>query len=366
MVDKDLEDLWVETGVVAEKALQELEQLASLPQAVAPGETTTASSAIDSVLQSNAASEPSEFGRMDAPVRPKDARSVAPRTLRAGAVGAVAALAVAVWLSRSPKPSGTQAHETSPQSSPKYRACVLAGSTALSDAENWINVKAGDKKYAPADTTPFQRAAPLAEEATRLDPECAEAWAALANARYRIAYYPCAPERVYADAEKAANKAVGLVPSDDSVRAAALRNLGRIRAAQRRWDDARVAFDTAKSLAPENLEARLWLKDLEVRSHLSPALVATTSRVFSGERLEMSMLEPLNAAELEWIRHAIDAHHGRQINLAAEDWFFFCEDSPVRTKSVVRVEWTTEDGQATKGSVDSDNRMLVNRAKKAR
>jgi tetratricopeptide (TPR) repeat protein len=186
-----------------------------------------------------------------------------------------------------------------------------------------------EKKAAkPTDVDHFREAIAQAENATRLDPQCAEAWSVLAFARYRLAYDICG-RGDYASAEEAARKALELNPTP-AVRSSALRNLGRMATARLAWDQAEALFNQAKSATPDNREVKTWLGELNVRKNPRAELLAGVSKALAGELLTEDDTRSLVIDEVPFVMNALLARHGRRMNAAVQDWFFFCDGTPLQ------------------------------------
>ena len=196
------------------------------------------------------------------------------------------------------------------------------------------------------------------EEAARTDPECAEVWSLLAFARYRRAYTPCSADD-YGSAEEAARRALELA-RDDETKAASLRNIGRILAARSRWVEAQQQFEASLKLAAKNREAQTWLEDVIIAGQgPRPGLLGAAGKAIRGEALDATELSGLTKAELRWVANAPVARQGRVLNRAPQDWFFFCDGSPLGT----RVPMSQKLSPAT--AIDRTNMKLAKEAMKA-
>jgi TPR repeat protein/tRNA A-37 threonylcarbamoyl transferase component Bud32 len=170
------------------------------------------------------------------------------------------------------------------------------------------------------------------EEAARTDPACAEVWSLLAYARYRREYTPCSADE-YGSAEEAARRALELA-RDDGTKAASLRNMGRILAARSRWAEARQQFEGSLKLAAKNREAQTWLEDVIIAGQgPRPGLLGAAGKAIRGDALDATELSGLTKAELRWVANAPLARQGRVLNRAPQDWFFFCNGSPLGTRA---------------------------------
>lgn len=211
------------------------------------------------------------------------------------------------------------------------------------------------KAPVPADNRYYDAAVRQASRATQLAPECAEAWAVLAYARYRAAYTVCGGGN-YDEAEAAVRKALSL-PAQVEVRASALRNLGRIQAARLRWAEAEALFKESLQAAPDSASARNWLAGLAVVQAPSTALVGAVSAALRGEELTAADIQELTVGELAFVIGAPSARFGRRMNEAAQDWLFFCNGSPVGDHPTIDPMCVRD--PLRKGTVDWQNRLLA-------
>ena len=226
-----------------------------------------------------------------------------------------------------------------------------ASGAPLADALRLLEHK-GDK---PADNSSYGAAIARAEAATSIDPGCAEAWSVLSYARYRFAYDICG-RGDYTAAEAAGRRALELSP-DPPVRAAALRNLGRIAAAQLRWPDAERNFTEALAIAPTNGEAKSWLSDLGVTKDVGTLQTAAIGKVMSGTLLTGSDVDGLTLDDTAILLNALLARHGRRLNSGPMDWYFYCDASPLQTRAALDPSSVRD--PVAKGTVDWDNQKFL-------
>jgi DNA-binding winged helix-turn-helix (wHTH) protein/tetratricopeptide (TPR) repeat protein len=178
-------------------------------------------------------------GRAAAPPEPAsiEARLARPsrRTLLAGGAAAagLASLGAFAWV-------GGTAHAPNPDAKRFYeRAMQLRGQAALSQAEQSI---------------------PFLKEATRIDPDYAEAWGALGWAyRSLLDYGPRADEkRLLISARSAADRALELDPDDADARVTMLELQPRMR----RWGDQERGFRAILAKHPDHGVAQYRLVDV--------------------------------------------------------------------------------------------------------
>jgi len=198
-------------------------------------------------------------------------------------------------------------------------------------------------------------AARILEESVGASPRCGEVWTLLAYARYRNAYAPCG-EGSYDGAEQAAQRGLELA-ADADTKAAALRNMGRVAAAQGHWQEAAQKLRASLDVVGANRDAQTWLEDvLLVSEGVRPAVVAAVAKVMGEELLEDADLSDLSKAELRWIVNAPLARAGRLLNRAAQDWFFFCDGSPLQERATLK-----PGAKARLSAADQANAQLAKR-----
>ena len=178
----------------------------------------------------------------------------------------------------------------------------------------------------------------------------------LAFARYRAAYQVCGAGE-YGEAEAAARKAIELAASDGAVKAAALRNLGRIQAARLQWDEAEKSFNEAGQLLPDNREVRSWLDELEIRKAIPPKLVEAAKKAMVGEVLTAKDTAGLDQRHISWLENAPMVRHGRRLNTAVADWFYYCDGSPLSPHGTVDPNASRNPVQ--KGTPDFENAQYL-------
>jgi tetratricopeptide (TPR) repeat protein/TM2 domain-containing membrane protein YozV len=224
-----------------------------------------------------------------------------------------------------------------------------------------VAIKLSYKKAAKAaDASYYQQAAAKAEEATAIDPQCADAWSMLAYVRYRMSYDICG-RGDYSSAEVAAQKALSLGP-EPKIRAAIMRNRARIAAAQLKWAEAERLLNDSLSLDPTSHDARSWLDDLSVLTNPRPEFVAEVNKVLAGQAVIESDINTFSAGELTNLANAVLARYGRRMNAGPADWFFFCDGSPVRNHPMVDLNATRN--PIKKGTPDSENEKLISSARR--
>jgi len=205
------------------------------------------------------------------------------------------------------------------------------------------------------DTSAYEQAAIKAEQAVALDPKCSEAWSLLAYLRYRIGYDVCG-RGDYSLAIQAAKNALSM-EAPSKVRAAAMRNMARIAAAQLRWEDAERLLTESLSLDRGNREARSWLDDLAIRKAPRPEFLSAIRKVLDGELLAGEDVDMLSAAEITSLLNAPLARNGRRLNAGPSDWLFYCDGSPVGQHP--EVEPTATRNPIRKGTPDFENTQLL-------
>jgi tetratricopeptide (TPR) repeat protein len=250
---------------------------------------------------------------------------------------------------------GAQAELAPPPSAPQNgisaEPCALAHSSDLGDPLATA-LKLVEKKAAkPTDVDHFREAVAQAENATRIDPQCAEAWSVLAFARYRLAYDICG-RGDYASAEEAGRKALELNPTP-TVKSSALRNLGRIATARLAWDEAESLFNQARAVTPDNREVKSWLAEFNLRKSPRPEMMAAVAKALAGELLTEDDTKSLVIDEVPFLMNALLARHGRRMNSAVQDWFFFCDGTPVQNHPTVDPNVSRD--PIRKGTPDFDN-----------
>ena len=218
------------------------------------------------------------------------------------------------------------------------------------------------KAEKPTDTVWFRQAVDKARQATQIDPGCAEAWSVLGFATYRAAYDICG-RGDYASAEQAARKALEL-GTDPEVRASAARNLGRVASARNHWDEAERIFAEVRVSNPDNKEAKSWSDELAVRKNVRQELFAAVTKALSGEMLTDDDIKSLTAEELGFLINAPLARHGRRLNTGAQDWFYYCEGSPLQNRPAFDPNASRD--VAKKGTPDLENMKLVQALRKQR
>jgi tetratricopeptide (TPR) repeat protein len=254
-----------------------------------------------------------------------------------------------------------------PAASAPTTPCAIARDPARLEPLTRAGKSIDAKSPRPADTGNFETAVEQARMATTIDPTCAEAHSTLAYAQYRVAYGACGAKGSYGPAEASAQKALEIA-RDDKIRASALRNLGRIAAAKHRWDDALQFFKRSVEAGGPNSDSELWIADLETYKSMRPELLANLVRILKGEKLEESNLGSMTLREGTWLLNAGLARYGRQLNMAVEDWFFYCNDSPLAREmggSMPMVDANAGRNPVKKGSVDWENTQLVAARRKA-
>ncbi len=142
-----------------------------------------------------------------------------------------------------------------------------------------------------AQRSDFQRAIKLLDEATQMDPEFAEGWAANAQAHTLAIYYLDIDRNKTKDlAESLANKALEIDPNLSM----AYSVLGDIYRDRNQWDKARESYQRALSLNPDDTEANEQYAQMLWRaSYINEALKYSTRAV---------ELDPLS-----WINQAVQA-----------------------------------------------------------
>ena len=218
------------------------------------------------------------------------------------------------------------------------------------------------KAQKPTDTAWFREAVDKARQATQIDPGCAEAWSVLGFATYRAAYDICG-RGDYTGAEQAARKALDLA-TDPQVKASAARNLGRIASARNNWDEAERMFAEARVANPDNKEAKSWSDELVVRKNVRQELLAAVTKALSGEMLTDDDMKSLTAEELGFLINAPLARYGRRLNTGAQDWFYYCEGSPLQNRPAFDPNASRD--VAKKGTPDLENMKLVQALRKQR
>ena len=218
----------------------------------------------------------------------------------------------------------------------------------------------------PADTANFKQAASEAEHAVQMDPRCAEAHALLAYAQFRLKYIPCLTG-VYAEAEGSARRAIEFA-ADNSTKAAAQRTLGRVAAANRQWAEATHILQLSIQTGGANSDGQLWLDDLEMIGVLRPIFLSSAVKILRGEKLEEASVNELTARESFWLLNAVLARNGRQLNLAVQDWLFYCPDSPLGKEmggNMPTVMQGAVRNPVKGGTVDWENTQLLAARRKA-
>jgi hypothetical protein len=233
--------------------------------------------------------------------------------------------------------------------------CTRAHAPEFGDPLGDALKTAGKHAPKPGDSSWYREAVAKAERATSIDPGCAEAWSILAYARYRLAYDICGAGD-YGAAEEAARKAIALA-SEPPIKAAATRNLGRIAAARLNWDGAERLFGEAKTLNPDNREAKMWSDELSVRRAARPVFLAAVAKVLAGELLTDGDLAPITAEEVTLLINAPLARLGRRLNSGTEDWFYFCDGSPVQNRP--KMNPGAPRNPVAKKSADDGNMKMV-------
>ncbi len=224
----------------------------------------------------------------------------------------------------------------------------------LADATKLVSGAGGSKEKR---TKALADAASLLEKAVQLAPGCAEAWSLLSYTRYRRSYGVCGTGD-YSGAAEAGKKAVEL-SLDDPTKAAAIRNLGRIAAAQARWSEAQQHVASSLQLDPDNEDAKMWAGDLALREKIQPPVLSAVAKAMRGEPLDEGDLEGMTTSELRWVGNAPLARFGRILNRAPQDWFFFCEGSPLPVRGTPDASVSSHPVKT--GSVDDGNVKLTKR-----
>ena len=222
-------------------------------------------------------------------------------------------------------------------------------------------IKLSEKKAAKAvDISFYEQAAAKAEEATTIDPQCSEAWSLLAYLRYRCAYDICG-RGDYSSAVEAETKALSL-EQPPKIRAAALRNMARIAAAQLKWEEAEGLLNASLSFDSGSHDARSWLEDLSIRKNPRPEFLSAVRKVLAGEILASKDTEQLSAPEITNLLNAPLAHNGRRLNAGPVDWLYFCDGSPVGQH--LRVDPNASRDPVKKGTTDFANMQVIAAARK--
>jgi Cytochrome c biogenesis factor len=238
--------------------------------------------------------------------------------------------------------------------------CARAHAPELGDPLS-VALKLSQEKAAKAiDISVFQQAAAKAEEAATVDPQCSEAWSLLAYVRYRSSYDICG-RGDYSSAIEAARKALSLDQSP-KIRAAILRNIARIAAAQLKWDEAERLLNESLSLDPGSHEAQSWLGDLGVAKNPRPEFVAAVEKVMAGEIIVEDDIASFSYAEMTNLLNAPLARNGRRLNAGPADWMFFCDGSPIGEHA--KIDPNASRNPVRKGTPDFENMRIITAARK--
>jgi hypothetical protein len=186
------------------------------------------------------------------------------------------------------------------------------------------------------------------------DDQCAPVWDRLAAAAFRSAYRPCATAD-FSEAESAIQRGLAVVTDADTRRSLTM-TLGRVRAAEGRWDEAESSFHAAAALGA-GTDVDGALADLALRKAPSAALLAVVNAEVAGQRIDEADATALSPTERRWAFAALRARHGRQTNDPTRDTFFFCDPTPVAAHPAINPDYV-DHGAALVG-IDAENESVL-------